>query len=105
MSDEDQSCHAPGSSPRHDDELDALSRIEGQVRGVKGMVTEGRYCVEILTQIRAVHAALRRVERNILKTYLETCVQQTFTAGEVAEREEKVRELLTLFDWENGKPR
>jgi DNA-binding FrmR family transcriptional regulator len=91
--------------PRHDAELDALARIEGQVRGIRGMVVEGRYCVDILTQVRAVHAALRRVERNILKSYLETCVQQTFSEGEVGEREEKIRELLTLFDWENGKPR
>src|SRR5687768_3147085 len=93
------------SIPRHDAELDALSRIEGQVRGIRGMVVEGRYCVDILTQVRAVHSALRRVERNILKSYLETCVQQTFSEGASSEREEKVRELLTLFDWENGKAR
>jgi CsoR family transcriptional regulator, copper-sensing transcriptional repressor len=93
------------SVPRHDAELDALSRIEGQVRGIRGMVVEGRYCVDILTQIRAVHAALRRVERNVLKSYLETCVQSAFSSDALDEREEKVRELLTLFDWENGKPR
>ena len=101
----DESCHAPGEFPNHDRELDALARIEGQVRGVRGMVLERRYCVDILTQIRAVHAALRRVERNILQSYLETCVQDSFSGGSVEEREQKVREILTLFDWENGKPR
>lgn len=102
---DDRPCRPPGEYPRHDAELDALSRIEGQVRGVKGMVLEGRYCMDVLTQIRAVHAALRRVERNILKSYLETCVQQTFSEGDATDRDEKVRELLALFDWENGKPR
>ena len=99
------SCHATGEFPNHDSELDALARIEGQVRGVRGMVVDRRYCVDILTQIRAVHAALRRVERNILKSYLETCVQQSFTDGSSEEREGKIGEILTLFDWENGKPR
>jgi DNA-binding FrmR family transcriptional regulator len=90
--------------PSHEAELDALSRIEGQIRGIRGMVVEGRYCVDILTQTRAVHAALRRVERNILQSYLETCVTQSFSDGSPEEREEKVREILALFDWENGKP-
>lgn len=93
-----------GDYPRHDAELDALARIEGQVRGVRGMVLEGRYCVDILIQIRAVHAALRRVERNVLQSYLQTCVQQAFTEGSPEDREGKIREILALFDWENGKP-
>jgi DNA-binding FrmR family transcriptional regulator len=108
----DEPCHKPGEKdatgaafPDHHDQLDALSRIEGQVRGIKGMVVEQRYCVDILIQIRAVHAALRRVERNILQSYLQTCVQHTFSDGSTDEREEKVREILSLFDWENGKPR
>ena len=102
---EERTCVAPGDYPRHDAELDALSRIEGQVRGIKGMVVDGRYCMDVLIQVRAVHAALRRVERYILKSYLETCVQQTFSEGAAPEREEKIAELLALFDWENGKPR
>ncbi len=69
------------------------------------MISEQRYCVDILTQIRAVHAALRRVERNVLQSYLQTCVVQTFHGGTEEDREQKVREILTLFDWENGKPR
>ena len=102
---DDPPCPPEGCFPVHDDELDALARIEGQVRGVQGMIKERRYCVDILTQLRAVHSALRRVERNVLRSYLETCVQQSFSDGSSAEREDKVREILTLFDWENGKPR
>lgn len=101
----DEPCHPPGDFPDHQDQLDGLARIEGQVRGLRGMIVERRYCVDILIQIRAVHAALRRVERNVLESYLETCVQQTFSDGSTADREQKVREILSLFDWENGKPR
>jgi DNA-binding FrmR family transcriptional regulator len=90
--------------PRHDAQLDALSRIEGQVRGIRGMVVEGRYCVDILTQCRAVHAALRRVEREILQSYLQNCVQDAFADGTPEERAEKVSEIIALFDFENGKP-
>ncbi len=99
-----QECHSPGDFPCHDQELDALARIEGQVRGLRGMILERRYCVDILIQVRAVHAALRRVERNVLQSYLQTCVQDSFTEGTRDDREQKVKEILTLFDWENGKP-
>ena len=95
---EDDCCY-----PRHDAELDALARIEGQVRGIRSMVVEGRYCVDILTQTRAVHAALRRVERNILKSYLDTCVRQAFAEGAPEDREQKVLEILQLFEWEGTK--
>ena len=90
--------------PDHHAELDALARIEGQVRGIRGMVVEKRYCVDILTQIRAVHAALRRVERNVVQSYLETCAQDAFATGSEDDRSEKIKEILSLFDWENGKP-
>ena len=91
--------------PRHADELESLARIEGQIRGIKGMIVEGRYCIDILTQTRAVHAAVRRVERNILATYLNTCARSAFEAGSEEEREQKVSEILALFDWENGRAR
>ena len=91
--------------PKHDAQLEALARIEGQVRGIKGMIVDGRYCIDILTQTRAVHAALRRVEREILASYLNTCAHAAFEAGPEEERQAKVEELLVLFDWENGKPR
>ena len=93
------------AAPRHEAELEGLARIEGQVRGIKSMIGEGRYCIDILTQTRAIHAALRRVERNILSSYLNTCAKDAFAVGDEADRAEKVAEILTLFDWENGKPR
>lgn len=89
--------------PRHDAELESLARIEGQIRGIKGMIVEGRYCIDVLTQTRAVHAALRTVERNVLEAYLQTCVVGALASGDPEAKAEKVAEILALFDWENGK--
>jgi len=94
----------PAAPPPHHGELDALARIEGQVRGIRRMVTEGRYCMDILTQTRAIHAALRRVERNILRAHLQTCVRDSFHHGSPEDREQKILEILSFFDWEAGRP-
>jgi len=88
---------------RHDSEQDALARIEGQVRGIRSMIDEGRYCMDILTQCRAVHAALRRVERNVLEAHLEGCVRTAFHSDDKKERAQKVDEILQLFDWDHAK--
>jgi DNA-binding FrmR family transcriptional regulator len=58
-----------------------LGRIEGQVRGVARMVEEDRYCIDVLTQIRAVRAALDKVEQEILHDHLQHCVAHAFHAG------------------------
>ena len=86
-----------------DKNLKRLRRIEGQVRGLQRMVESERYCVDILTQMRAVHAALREVERRILKVHLETCVHRAFTLGSPEERKQKIAEVLSVFDWERGR--
>jgi CsoR family transcriptional regulator, copper-sensing transcriptional repressor len=88
---------------RHDSQQDSLARIEGQVRGIRSMVDEGRYCMDILTQCRAVHAALRRVERDILEAHLEGCVRTAFHSDDKRERAQKVEEILQLFDWDHAK--
>ena len=56
-----------------EDTLKRLKIIEGQVRGVQGMVDEGRYCVEILTQLAAVQEGLRNVGKLVMRNYLENC--------------------------------
>ena len=67
------------------------------------MIEERRYCVDILMQARAVHAGLRRVERNILGAYLRTCVQSAFCGGSIEERQQKIDELLSLFDYDQAR--
>ena len=74
-----------------------LRRIEGQVRGVQKMVEEGRYCVEILTQIDAISSALARVQDQILESHLNHCVADALEGSDTAEREEKVDEVVTLL--------
>ena len=66
------------SKVREEDEkkalLTRLSRIEGQVRGVKNMVEEGRYCVDIVTQVSAIGAALNGFNKELLSRHIKTCV-------------------------------
>ena len=78
--------------------LARLSRIEGQVRGVARMVEEERYCIDVLTQIRAVRAALDKVEQEILNDHLQHCVAHAFHAGSARERQTKIEELLEVLD-------
>jgi len=79
-------------------QLARLGRIEGQVRGVARMVEEERYCIDVLTQIRAVRAALDKVEQEILHDHLRHCVAHAFHAGSARERQTKIDELMELLD-------
>ena len=83
------------SHPCHDDQLNHLKRIEGQVRGIQNMVQDGKYCIEILNQIKAVRNALARVEGNILQKHLESCLRDSLTGDETFD--EKVKELLAVW--------
>ena len=76
---------------------DRLKRIEGQVRGIARMVDEDRYCIDILTQIRAIQAALRGVEAEILKDHVEHCVEGAIASGDGDEQRRKVQELLNVL--------
>jgi CsoR family transcriptional regulator, copper-sensing transcriptional repressor len=71
-----------------------LRRIEGQVRGVLRMVEQDRYCVEVLTQISAVRAALHKVEEQILRDHVSHCVAGAFVSGDLVEQRHKVEELV-----------
>jgi len=77
--------------------LKRLGRIEGQVRGLTRMVEDDRYCIDIVTQISAVRAALRRVEEGILKDHISHCVEHAISSGDQAEQRQKVAELMELM--------
>jgi DNA-binding FrmR family transcriptional regulator len=77
--------------------LNRLSRIEGQVRGVARMIEEDRYCLDVLTQLRAVRAALVRVETNLLKQHLSHCIEDAIVSGNTAEQRRKAAELVELL--------
>jgi DNA-binding FrmR family transcriptional regulator len=82
---------------RHTGQLQRLRRVEGQVRGLVRMVEEERYCVDILTQIRAARAALKRVEESVLQDHVEHCVAQAVRGGSRADRQAKVDELVGVL--------
>lgn len=82
---------------RRNSSLKRLSRIEGQVRGLQKMIEDDRYCVDILIQIKAVSAALKRVEGELLKDHVDHCLAAAIASDDVAEREEKVAELVDLL--------
>ncbi len=73
-----------------------LSRIEGQVRGLSRMVDEERYCIDIVTQIAAVRAALRRLEEEILRDHVSHCVEHAIAAGSKPEQRQKIEELMAV---------
>ena len=77
--------------------LKRLNRIEGQVRGLARMVEEDRYCIDIVTQIAAVRAALRKVEEEILRDHVAHCVQHAITSGDKDDQRRKIAELMDVM--------
>lgn len=77
--------------------LKRLSKIEGQVRGLSRMVEEDRYCIDIVTQVSAVRAALRRVEEDILREHIAHCVEHAIASGDAGEQRKKVQELMDVL--------
>jgi CsoR family transcriptional regulator, copper-sensing transcriptional repressor len=82
----------------HQDKLVSLRRIEGQIRGVQKMVTDQRYCVDILYAVGAAIGALRNVESKILKDHLNACVKTAFTGKSRSEKENKIQEIYELLE-------
>lgn len=74
-----------------------LSRIEGQVRGIARMVEEDRYCIDIVTQISAVRAALRRAEEEVLRDHVAHCVAHAIASGTTEEKAVKIEELMRVI--------
>lgn len=74
-----------------------LRRIEGQVRGVAKMIEADRYCLDVLIQLRAVRAALVRVEANLLQDHLNHCIEDAIVSGNAAEQRRKAAELVELL--------
>lgn len=75
------------------DLIHRLNRIEGQVRGIRSMVEEERYCVDILTQVSAIQSALNAFNKKLLANHIHTCVVDDIRAG----KEEAVEELCTTI--------
>jgi DNA-binding FrmR family transcriptional regulator len=74
-----------------------LVRIEGQVRGIARMIDEDRYCIDIVTQISAARAALRRLEEEVLRDHVAHCVEHAIASGDQADQRTKIAELMDVI--------
>ena len=77
--------------------LKRLSRIEGQIRGLAGMVEADRYCIDVVTQVAAARAALKRVEELVLKDHVGHCIEHAIASGDRKEQRRKVAELMNVL--------
>ena len=84
--------------PSHEDQLPRLKKVEGQVRGIQNMIEERRYCMEILSQIKAVKGALRKIESGILECHLQHCVNDAIKSKNKKNAELKIKEITKLFE-------
>lgn len=81
------------SEKEYKDLINRLNRIEGQVRGIKGMIEKDAYCTDILTQVAAVNAALNSFNKVLLTNHMKTCVTRDIMEG----KEETVDELMNVL--------
>lgn len=95
MEDEECCCQKikERSEAEYKDLIHRLNRIEGQIRGIKGMVEKNAYCTDILTQVAAANAALNSFNKVLLANHMKTCVINDIKAG----KEETVEELLVIL--------
>lgn len=77
--------------------LNRLSYLEGHCGAIRRMVKEGRYCIDVIHQIEAVEAALKKVKEKILEDHLETCVTTAVKGKNQKERKKVLNELLEVF--------
>lgn len=93
----DKQCCSHKTKVRDEDEykklVNRLSRIEGQIRGIKGMVENNAYCTDIITQVSAVNAALNSFNKELLATHIRTCVADDIRSG----KDETVDDLLSTL--------
>ncbi|MBC8259675.1 MAG: metal-sensitive transcriptional regulator [SAR324 cluster bacterium] len=84
--------------PNHDKQLVRLKKVEGQVRGIQAMIEERRYCMDLLSQIRAVTGAMRKIESGILESHLQHCVNDALHSKNSKDAAVKIKEITRLFE-------
>lgn len=77
--------------------INRLKRIEGQIRGLQKMVTDDRYCIDILTQTASVVSALKGVEDLVMEQHLETCVADAMRSDDERNKQLKIAEVMTVL--------
>jgi len=83
--------------PNHEEQIRRLNKVEGQVRGVREMIKNRRYCVDIVHQVKAVSAALKKVELGILEHHIQHCVREVLQTQNPIQVSDKVKEIMNLI--------
>lgn len=81
----------------HEEQLEFLKKIEGQVRGIQKMIQEKRYCVDIITQLHSIIGALYRVENEVFKKHIDGCVVHALKGKSEVEKQKKIDEIIELI--------
>ncbi len=84
------------SHHKHDEALKILKTARGQIDGIIRMIEDGRYCIDISTQLLAVVSLLKKANTSVVNRHIETCVREAVKTGEV---DEKIKELETLMKY------
>ena len=82
--------------PDHKSQLARLARIEGQIKGIGRMIDERRYCIDIVSQIKAVQSALKQVQMGVLEKHIHHCVAESAASGNAAHLNEKIEEIVQV---------
>lgn len=83
--------------PDHSVHVVRLNRVKGQIEGIEKMISEKRYCPDIIVQLKAASAALKAVEAEVFKSHLRGCVKSAFSGKDASKSEEKIQEILKLI--------
>ena len=83
--------------PAHEEQIVALKRIEGQIRGVQKMIQEQKYCIDILTQLHAIVGAIMKVEDKVLRRHIEHCVVNASKGKNGLEKQKKIDEVMEIL--------
>lgn len=81
----------------HEEQIEFLRKIEGQIRGIQKMIMDKRYCIDIITQMHSVIGALYRVENSIFKKHLDGCVVNALKGKSASERNKKIEEVIEII--------
>ncbi|QDK42362.1 hypothetical protein DOM21_13095 [Bacteriovorax stolpii] len=88
--------HVHHNHPGHTRHLKQLARVRGQVDGIEKMILEGRYCIDIINQLKSIGAGVKVIESAIFEAHLKSCVQEAFASTNPTEIEEKINEINKL---------
>ena len=83
-------------NPNHGTELARLNRVIGQLEGIKKMIEDERYCVDILMQVKAARAAVKNIELSILERHMQMCLAKAVASGKQDEITTKITEITSL---------